>query len=109
MVNNTVSLKRLDETKPVTRLSKKIRKYECLKRKEMYKRRVKRVEELTDKIKEFSEEVEEIILQLIWKYDADVVRYADLVKKNSEELYDFANDSYFYEYHISEDWKEELK
>ena len=64
MVIKTVSLNHLNETKPLTRLAKKIRKYECSKRKESFKREVKRIDDLTTKIQELAEEVRKRLIEL---------------------------------------------
>ena len=97
MVNKTDSLKQLNEPKPVTLLAKKIRKDECSKRKESFKREVKRIDDLTTKIQELAEEVRERLIKFpnYDRYVSSMIEtHVDRIKESSVDLYEFANDSY---------------
>ena len=55
----TLSSRRLGDPKPVTRLTKKIRKDDCSKRKKSFKEKVKKIDDLTTRIQEIAEEVKD--------------------------------------------------
>ena len=99
-----LSLKRLHEKGPVTRLNYEKRRVASRKRKDSFKEKVKKVDDLTTQIQEISEEVRELLFEL---FDRDmpsgpfyhISGCVSKIKESSVEMYEFAHDSYRDKYH----------
>ena len=99
-----LSLKRLHEKGPVTRLIYEKRRDASLKKKKSFKSKVKKIDELTTQIQEISEEVRDLLFEVL---DRDMpsgpfYHMEGCVRKMKEsfvEMYEFAHDSYRDKYH----------
>ena len=107
MKDHTIlSLKRLTRLKtckgPVTRLNYEKRRVASRKRKDSFKEKVKKVDDLTTQIQEISEEVRDLLFEL---FDRDMPSgpfyhmEGCKIKESSVEMYEFAHDSYRDKYH----------
>ena len=111
MKDHTIlSLKRLQEKGPVTRLKYEKRRDASLKRKKSFKSKVKKIDELTTQIQDMSEEVRQLLFELPnfkrWEnestnrsQDEYVDRCVRMIKDYSVGMYEFADDSYRDKYH----------
>ena len=97
-----LSLKRLHEKGPVTRLNYEKRRDASLKKKKSFKSKVKKIDDLTTQIQEISEEVRDLLFEL---FDRDMPSgpfyhmEGCKIKESSVEMYEFAHDSYRDKYH----------
>ena len=95
-----LSHKRVYETGPVTRLVSKKRKDACSKRRNSFKKKVQKIDELTTQLQEISEEVRDLLVELptiLYNHDDPfhfVVRSVSSVLGLTHSMYEDARDSY---------------
>jgi len=101
MKDHTIlSLKRLHEKGPVTRLNYEKRRDASLKKKKSFKSKVKKIDDLTTQIQEISEEVRDLLVELptiLYNHDDPyhfVVRSVSSVLGLTHSMYEDARDSY---------------
>ena len=96
-----LSLKPLHEKGPVTRQKRQKRRDASLKKKNSFKKKVKKIEELTTQLQEISEEVRDLLVGLpnfdrYKRYDPFVFVEGSVskIKEKSVQMYEYAHDSY---------------
>ena len=95
-----LSHKRVYETGPVTRLVYKKRKDACSKRRNSFKKKVQKIDELTTQLQEISEEVRDLLVELPTilynHYDPFdfVERSVSKIKEISDQMCEDAHESY---------------